>query len=205
MAMQGCMAIAWLGVVGIDTTQTSDIAFQPFENSWVIAPQERQHLSSMQSIAMMPVAGNPVMATRWAAVFREMTDLTVVSPSDATRYGISHHRPIGPTQQMSMEPQVDCILIGTVSGHTPQKGFAGLKELSAQRLYLHLMSDSGTLLWKTELPYTIVTGAKDLDEETVTKTLLTHVKAHANELGLAGLGVISKWTVSRSLSDTSND
>lgn len=205
MAMQGCMAIAWLGVIGIDTTRTSDIEFQPFEHSWVIAPQERQHLSSMQSIAVMPVAGDPVMATRWAAVFREMTDLKVVSPSDATRYGISHHRHIGPVEQMSMESQVDCMLIGTVSGHAPKKGFAGLKELSAQRLYLHLVSDSGTLLWKTELLYTILTGAKDLDEEIVTKTLLTHVKAHANELGLAELGAMSRRTVSRSLSGTSDD
>jgi hypothetical protein len=32
-------------------------------------------------------------------------------------------------------------------------------------------------MWKTELPYTIITGAKGLDEEMVTKALLTHVRA----------------------------
>lgn len=204
MAMQGCMAIAWLGAVGIDQTRTSDIEFQPFENSWVVAPQKWQHLASMKSIAVMPFAGDPVMAERWTAVFREMTDLRVVNPSDATRYGVSHHGQIGPARRMSVESQVDCVLIGNVTGQAPQKSFAGLKERSSQRLYLHLMSGSGTLLWKTELPYTIVTGAKDLNEEIVTKTLLTHVKAHANELGLAELGAISKRTVSRSLSDTSD-
>lgn len=205
MAMQGCMAIAWLGAVGIDRALTSDIEFQSFENSWVIAPQERQHLASMKSIAVMSFAGDPVMAERWAVVFREMTDLRVVSPSDATRYyGVSHHRQIGLAQRMTVESQVDCVLIGNVAGRTPQKGFAGLKERSAQRLYLQLVSDSGTLMWKTELPYTIVTGAKDLDEEIVTKALLTHVRTHANELGFAELETITKPTVSRSLDDASD-
>ena len=57
-------------------------------------------------------------------------------------------------------------------------------------------------MWKTELPYTIVTGAKDLDEEIVTKTLLTHVRAHANELELAKLGATTMQAASQSLSDT---
>ncbi len=168
-----------------------------------VAPQERQHLASMKSIAVMSFAGDPVMAERWAVVFREMTDLRVVSPSDATRYyGVSHHRQIGLAQRMTVESQVDCVLIGNVAGRTPQKGFAGLKERSAQRLYLQLVSDSGTLMWKTELPYTIVTGAKDLDEEIVTKALLTHVRAHVNELGLAELGATTMQAASDSSRDT---
>ena len=40
LAMQDCMAIAWLGAIGIDRTISSDIEFQPFENSWVVVPQE---------------------------------------------------------------------------------------------------------------------------------------------------------------------
>jgi len=69
------------------------------------------------------------------------------------------------------------VLIGHVIGQAPQKSFVGLKEHSSQRLHLQLLSDSGTLMWKTELPYTIITGAKGLDEEMVTKALLTHVRA----------------------------
>jgi hypothetical protein len=202
--MQGCLAIVWLGAVGIDRTRTSDIEFQAFENSWVVTPQERQHLGLVKSIAVMPFAGDPMMAERWAAVFREMTDLRVVSPSDATRYGVSHHGQIGLAQRMRVESQVDCVLIGNVAGQAPQKSFAGLKERSSQRLYLHLVSDAGTLMWKTELPYTIVMGAKDLDEGIVTKALLTYVRAHANELGFAELGAFNKRTVSRSLQDASN-
>ena len=59
-------------------------------------------------------------------------------------------------------------------------------------------------MWKTELPYTIVRGAKDLDEEIVTKALLTHVRAHANELELAELGATTIQAASGSLRGTSD-
>ncbi|NWF74625.1 MAG: hypothetical protein HXY51_16525 [Nitrospirae bacterium] len=188
LAVQGCLGIVWLGAMGIDRARTSDIEFQAFENSWVAAPHERQRLGLVQSIVVMPFAGDPVMAERWAAVFRDMTDLRVVSPSDATRYGVSEHGQIGLAQRTRVESRVDYVLIGNVAGQEPVKSFAGLKESSSQRLYLYLMNDSGALLWKTELSYTIVKGAKDLDEAMVTRALLTHVRAHANELGLAELG-----------------
>ena len=42
-------------------------------------------------------------------------------------------------------------------------------------------------MWKTELPFTMVKGTKGMDEEFVTQALLTHVRAQANELGLAEL------------------
>ena len=204
LAMQGCMAIAWLGAVGIDRTMSSDIEFRPFENSWVVVPQERQHLVSMKSIAIMPFTGDPVMAERWAAVFREIPDLRVVSPSDTTQSVVPDHGQIGSARRMGEESQVDYVLIGTVAGQAPQKSFAGLKARSLHRLYLQLMSDSGTIMWKTELPFTIVTGAKDLDEAIVTKALLTHVRAQANELGLAELEALNKRALSRSRHDTSD-
>lgn len=149
----------------------------------------------------MPFTGDPVMAERWVAVFRDITDLRVLSPSDATRSGVPDHGPIGPARRMNSESQVDCVLIGNVAGQAPQKGFAGLKERSSHRLYLQLVSDSGTIMWKTELPFTIVTGAKDLDEGIVTKALLTHVRAQANELGFTELGALDKRAISRSLHD----
>ena len=204
LGMQGCVAIIWLGAVGIDRIQTSDIEFQPFENSWVIGLQERQPLASMKSITVMPFDGDPMMAERWIAVFRDMTDLRVDSLSDATQSEVPDHAQMRPTQRMHAESQVDCVLIGNVSGQVSQKSFAGLKQRSSQRVHLHLACDSGTLLWKTELPYTIVTGAKDLDEEMVTKALLTHVRAQANELGLTELVGFNKRTVSQSRYDTSN-
>jgi hypothetical protein len=205
MAMQGCVALVWLGTVGIDTTRTSDIEFQSFENSWVVAPQERQASGLVKGIAVMPFVGDSVMAERWTVVFREMTDLRVVSQSDATRYGISDIWQIGLAQRISTESQVDCVLFGDVVGQEPQKSFAGLKERSSRRLSLQLVSGDGVLIWKTELPYTIVKGAKDLDEEMVTKTLLTHVRAYVNKLGLAELGAITMQAASRFSRDTPDD
>lgn len=198
MATQGCLAIVWLGAVGIDMTRTSNIEFQAFENSWMVAPQERQQLGLVKSIAVMPFVGDPMMAERWTAVFREMTDLCVVSPSDATQNGLSEQGQTELGQRMNAEPQVDCLLIGNVADEEPRKTLVGLKESSSQKLYLHIVSDSGTLMWKTELPYTIAKGAKELDEEIVTKALLTHVRAHADEVGLSELGEKNHWTMSSS-------
>src|ERR1700704_5493806 len=123
LAMQGCLGVVWLGAVGIDSTRTSDIEFQAFENSWVVAPHERQHLGLVKSIAVMPFIGDPVMAERWTVVFREMTDLRVVSPSEATRYGVSDHGQIGLVQRISAESQVDSVLIGRVVGQEPKRSF----------------------------------------------------------------------------------
>lgn len=106
---------------------------------------------------------------------------------------------------MSVESQVDCVLIGNVTGLEPQKSFAGLKERSSWRLSLQLVSADGTLIWKTELPYAIVKGAKDLDEEMVMKTLLTHVRTHVNELGLAELGATFMQAVSGASRETPDD
>jgi len=205
LAMQGCLAMVWLGAVGIDVTRTSDIEFQPFENSWWVVPQERQHLASVKSIAVMPFVGDPVMADRWAAVFRETTDLRVVSPSDETRYEISDHRQREQAQRIGAELQVDCVLIGSVTGQEPQKSFVGFKESSSRRLYLQMVSVEGILMWKTELPFTMVKGAKGIDEEFVTQALVTHVRSQATELGLSDLGVTTIQAALRSLRDMSNN
>jgi len=205
LAMQGCLAVVWLGAVGIDTTRTSDIEFQSFENSWVVASHERQHLASVKSIAVMPFVGDPVMAERWTAVFRKTTDLRVVSLSNETRYEISDHGQIGLAQRIGAELHVDCVLFGNVAGQEPQKSFVGLKESSSRRLYLQMVSTEGTLIWKTELPFTMVKGTKGMDEEFVIQALLTHVRTQANELGLADLGTTTMQAAPRSLRDTSDN
>jgi hypothetical protein len=202
LAMQGCLAVVWVGAVGIDMTRTSDIEFQSFENSGLVTPQERQHLASMKSIAVMPFVGDPVMAQRWTAVFRETTDLRIVSPSDTTQYEVSDHGQIELAQRIGAELHVDCVLIGNVTGQEPQKSFVGLKESSSRRLYLQMVSAEGVLIWKTELPFTMVKGTKDMDEEFVTQALLTHVKSQATELGLADLGETTVQAALRSLRDT---
>ena len=208
--MQGCLAAVWLGAVGIDTIRISDIEFHPFENSSVLVLQERQHLARVKSIAVIPFFGDPVMAERWTAVLQQLTELRVVSPSNVARQGHLKattefpnrltNQQIQLAQEMSAEYQVDCVLIGNVAAREPQNSFAGFKERSSRRLYLHLVSAEGSLMWKTELPFTLAKGAKDLDEEMMTRALLAHVRAHANEIGLADLKARNEQTASRSSS-----
>jgi hypothetical protein len=84
--------------------------------------------------------GDPVMAERWIAVFRETTDLRVVNLSDAIRYGVSDHGQIILAKRMSAEAQADCVLFGNVVGQEPKKSFSGWKECSSRRLFLYLLS-----------------------------------------------------------------
>jgi hypothetical protein len=126
------------------------------------------------------------MGERWTTVFQHIIDRRVTSQPE-----------VQGVQQVTAAWQVDCVLIGNVIGQGPQNSFMGFKETSYRRLYLRLMTDSGILLWRTELPYTIVTGTKNLDEEMVTKALLTHVRTYAKEIGLAGLGATTTQVASQ--------
>src|SRR5581483_503327 len=213
--MQGCLAITWLGAVGIHMTRTSDIEFRSFENSWAVAPQERHHLGLVKSIAVMPFVGDPAMAEQWIAVLQHMTDLRVVSLSGATRQGHLNVNlkfsprsadlgQIGLAKRISTEFQVGLRAVGECGrsrGADESCGITG--EFPAEAL-LHLISAEGSLLWKTELPYMIVKGAIDLDEEMVTHALLIHVLAQANEVGLAELGAGHRQAASRFLRDRSD-
>ncbi len=81
------------------------------------------------------------MAGRWRAVLHEL--------SDRRSIGEAHAITVQPEDTIS---QINCVLTGDVAVQDPQKSFAGLKEISSQRLSLRLMTDSGVLLWRTELP-----------------------------------------------------
>ena len=90
--------------------------------------------------------------------------------------------------------QADAVLFGRVVSKPPRKAFWGLKERYPKRLYLHLVSAEGTVLWKAELPFAVVKGTKDIDEEIVKRVLLTHVRTHAKELGWTELGLTAAHT-----------
>ena len=171
-AMQGCVGIVWLSAVGTDWARNSDVTFEPFENSWVERPHEGPSLRFVKSITVTPFVGDPMMAERWTMVFQNLTDRRVESQGSLSWNAVS---------------DLECTLIGKVVHQEPKSSLMGLKKTSAHRLYLRLMTSSGALLWRTELPYTIVKGTKDLDEKQVMMALLVHVRVHATEIGLAGL------------------
>jgi len=59
---------------------------------------------------------------------------------------------------------------------------------------LHLVSAEGTLLWEAELPFSVVKGTKEVDEEVVKRILLTHIRTHEKELGWVELGLVAAHT-----------
>src|SRR5437867_6527781 len=82
--MQGCLGAAWLGAVATDLVRSSDVEFQPFQNSWV-APSATWHENgSMTSVAVTPVEANAAMAFRLTTILQQATELHVFSPSEVT-------------------------------------------------------------------------------------------------------------------------
>jgi hypothetical protein len=98
--------------------------------------------------------------------------------------------------QLSRHMQVDGVLFGRVATEPPQKAFWGWKMSYPHRLFLHLVSAEGTLLWRSELPFMVVKGTKEIDEEIVKRTLLTHIRTQAKELGWTELGLVVVHTES---------
>ncbi len=155
------------------------------------------------------------MAERWIAVLQHMTDLRVVSLSGATRQGHLNVNlkfsprsadlgQIGLAKRISTEFQVGLRAVGECGRSRGADASCGITGEFPTEALLHLISAEGSLLWKTELPYMIVKGAIDLDEEMVTHALLIHVLAQANEVGLAELGAGHRQAASRFLRDRSD-
>lgn len=202
LLFQGCLAAVWLAAVGTDISLSGDIEFHPFENSWV-APREtwEQH-GAVQRIAVAPFLGDEAMAARFAAVLKQATALHVVSPSEVANQPIedaSEDASIVMSetgrqqdqgrlgQQIAKNVGADCVLLGRVVPEQPREGSWEWKESDQKRLLLYLVDAEGTVVWRDELPFTVVKGAKEPYEEWVQKALRTHVMAHAKQIGLTEL------------------
>ena len=204
IVIQGCSVLAWVGIVGADVAVCSDVKFESFEHSWVAPPEERQKVH-LEQLAVAPFVGDIRMAELMATVLSQATDRYVISPAEVR----SHLPPNVLTQlkqsttdqddmalapQLSRDLQVEAVLFGRVVDEPPQTAYWGLKERYPQRLFLYLVSSEGMLLWKGELPFMVVKGTKEVDEDMVKRTLLTHITTHANELGWTELGLVAGHT-----------
>ena len=199
--MQGCSVLAWVGIICADVTLCSDVEFESFEQAWV-APSEARQQVPLKHIAVTPFVGDLRMADWWATVLGQVSDRHVISPAEVAGHlpanvltqmtqSTTDQDDIALAPQVSQDIQVDAVLFGRVVSKPPQKAFWGSKERYPKRLYLRLVSAEGTVLWKAELPFTVVKGTKDIDEEIVTRVLLTHVRTHAKELGWTELGLVA--------------
>ena len=194
--MQGCMPVLWLGAVGIDSARSSDVEFQPFEHSWVAPPNQWPQPGAMKSLAVAPLGGEAPMVTWLAAGLQQGSELRVVTPSEVTAHGsralvagLSKNVPeedgAALAEKIAAEFEVDCVLLGRAVGGQPQWSLWGLKERLPKRLYIHLVDAKGTVMWKDELPFTVIKGAKEIDEAWVKQALMARVMARVNELGLS--------------------
>lgn len=196
LLIQGCLPALWLGAVSIDSVRSSHVEFQPFENSWVAPLEQWPGPGAMRSLAVAPLGGEATMAALLAAALQQETDLRVVSPSDVTAHGspelvarlsedVTGEDGPALAEKIAAEFEVDCVLLGRATGVQRQESFWGLKDRVSRRLYLHLVDANGTVIWKDELPFTVVTGTKAIDETWLKQALMARVMARVNELGLA--------------------
>jgi hypothetical protein len=90
---------------------------------------------------------------------------------------------------------VDTILVSRVAAGSPSHPSDwGRKAEGSQRLYLYLVDRDGHLLWKDELPFTLVKGFTSPEEASVQTDLSDHVMQHVKELRLDELGYLPKKT-----------
>jgi hypothetical protein len=206
--LQGCLAGAWVAMVAVDSTRSKDVAFEPFEQSWVA---QRDQLSDatrhpkVTSVAVLPVEGDPEMGERLATLLQQETALRVEMPVSIEAGIDAADIPSGKTneadrstlaKEVTRNLGVDTVLVSRVSAAAPSHPSDwGRKAEGSRRLYLYLMNRDGQLLWKDELPFTLAKGSAASQEVTMQTDLSNHMMQHVRELRLDELGYLPKKAV----------
>lgn len=198
--LQGCLAAAWVAAVGADSLRTSDVSFRPFEQSWVSQPKPAVNDPDallLTSVALLPVEGDAEMGSRLAQVLQHQTALRVESTANLEReiaVPATDDGRAAIAKDLTRELVVDAVLFGRVSGAPAHPSDWGWKHEESRRLFLYLVDHQGRLLWKDELPFTVVTGSKPPIEHSVQTSLTHHLMDHVRDLGLDDLGYLPKKT-----------
>ncbi|MDZ4733304.1 MAG: hypothetical protein SGJ16_06945 [Nitrospirota bacterium] len=208
--LQGCLAGAWVALVSVDSMTSSNVTFGPFEQSWV-APQDQSsdavHNSKMTSVAVLPVEGDPEMGARLVTLLQQETALHVEVPTSIAA-GVTAADPRSAqaddadrstlAKEVTRDLGVDTVLVSRVAAGSPSHPSDwGRKTEDSRRLYLYLLTRDGHLLWKDELPFTLVQGSTPPQEASVQTDLSDHVMQHVKELRLDELGYLPKKTLYR--------
>lgn len=198
LMQQGCLAVAWVAAVGVDSLRTSDFIFRPFEQSWVSSEKPTEIVAnvSLTSLAVLPVEGDEEMGVRLTQILQRQTALHVVAPTTLDReVGLLRDDDRDRTalaKDLSRELDVDVVLFGRVASSASHPSDWGWKDEESRRLFLSLIDRDGHLLWKDELPFTVVTGSKPAIEDSVQTSLSHHLMDHVRDLGLDDLGYLPK-------------
>ena len=202
--LQGCLAGAWVALVAVDTMRRSNITFWPFEQSWVEQQDQSSdavHNSKVTSVAVLPVEGDPEMGARLVTLLQQETTLRVEVPATVAA-GISAADPRSGkaddadrsalAKEVTRDLGVDAVLVSRVDGSPSHPSDWGWKAEGSRRLYLYLMNHDGHLLWKDELPFTLVKGSAPPMEASAQIDFNHHVMQHVKELRLDELGYLPK-------------
>lgn len=185
LCLQGCLAAVWVAAVGVGTSVTGSVEFEPFENTWV-APRPAGGTMTAQAIAVTPFSGDPAMGRHFSTVFQKESALEVVTPK---QFSTTHQTPNSVTaQQIAQDFQVDCILFGTVVDQDRPPDQWNGKVVKTKRLYLEMWNAEGSKVWIDELPFTMVEGAQPFPDEWLEDALSRHLTAHAKHFSLYELG-----------------
>jgi len=203
--LQGCLAGAWVAMVAVDSMRSSNVTFEPFEQSWVAQQDQSSdavHYSKVTSVAVLPVEGDPEMGARLATLLQQETALRVKVPTSIAA-GVTAADPRSANaddadrstlaKEVTRNLGVDTVLVSRVAAGSPSHPSDwGRKAEGSRRLYLYLMNRDGQLLWKDELPFTQVTVSTPSQEASVQTDLSDHVMQHVKELRLDELGYLPK-------------
>ncbi|HEX4967192.1 MAG TPA: hypothetical protein VFV44_01625, partial [Nitrospiraceae bacterium] len=205
--LQGCLAGVWVVAVAVDSMKSSTVAFGPFEQSWVGSQDQSSEAVrnlKVTSVAVLPVEGDPEMGERLATMLQQETALRVEVPTSMA----SENTAVDPrsaqaddadrralAKEVTRNLGVDTVLVSRVDGSPSHPSDWGWKAEGSRRLYLYLMNRDGDLLWKDELPFTLVKGSTSPQEASVQTDLNDRVMQHVKELGLDELGYLPKKTI----------
>jgi hypothetical protein len=224
LLLQGCLAGAWVALVAVDTmrdrnvtdgsfeqswvgqvgvnTRSSTVTFGQFEKSWVAWPDrsgDAVNNSTVTSVAVFPVEGDPEMGARLATLLQQETALRVESLATVTagvtaaglRSGNADDAERSTlAKEVTRDLGVDTILISRVTEPPSHPSDWGWRAEGARRLYLYLVNSEGQLLWKDELPFTLRKGATPQQEASVQAGLTHRVMQQVNALHLDEIGYL---------------
>ncbi|WP_455244728.1 hypothetical protein [Petrachloros mirabilis] len=194
LMLQGCLAGAWLAAVSVDSVRNTEDTFRPFEQSWVSTERPSEILggSSLTSVAVAPVEGDDEMASRLSTILQRQTALRVElsSPAHQAAPGLSDDdtKRAETARSLSRELIVDAVLFGRVADAERHPSDWGWNNKELCRLYLYLVDRDGHLLWKDELPFTVIPGSKPPLEHSMQAALDRHLMNHVRDLGLDSIG-----------------
>lgn len=212
LLLQGCFAGAWVAAVAVDSMRSSNVTFEPFEQSWVAKKQgqssDSTRNSNVTSVAVLPVEGDPEMGAWLVTLLQQETALRVEAPMPGATE-ISAHDPGSATaddadrsilaKEVTRSLNVDTVLVSRVAAGSPlHPSDWGRKAEDSRRLYLYLLNRDGQLLWKDELPFMLEKSSTSQQDASMQTDLSDHVMQHVKELRLDELGYLPKKTVHRS-------